>query len=181
MFLKHLACQKLLLFRTPAHTAKMYPLLAGYSQGSSGRRVTLLPGTSFLRINGTRNAVGGLLFFGQLILMQNLFNIGKQSKGNYYCFQIWYQQRNGDISACKHLSLLFNWATHWNKKNPFFRLFTISRWLLKVLLRQFFFCSYFPPFHASIYFCGIYNCIDWNILHKYKLAEAEDQNPFWFW
>ena len=132
-------------------------------------------------INGTRNAVGGVLFFGPLILMQNLFNIGKQSKGNYYCFQIWYQQRNGDISACKHLSLLFNWATHWNKKNPFFRLFTISRWLLKVLLRQFFFCSYFPPFHASIYLCGIYNCIDWNILHKYKLTEAEDQNPFWFW
>ena len=40
--------RKVATFRTPAHTAKMYPLLAGYSQGSSGRRVTLLAGTSFL-------------------------------------------------------------------------------------------------------------------------------------
>ena len=47
------------------------------SQSSSGRRVTLLLETSFLRINGTRNAVSGLLFFGQLILMLNLFDIGE--------------------------------------------------------------------------------------------------------
>ena len=26
---------------------------------------------------------------------------------------MWYRQRNGDISTCKHFSLLFNWATHW--------------------------------------------------------------------
>ena len=47
------------------------------SQGSSGKRVTLLLGTSFRHINGTRNAVGDLLFFGRLIVMLNLFNISK--------------------------------------------------------------------------------------------------------
>ena len=67
-----LACEM-----APLFTRQLIPRKFNLCSQGIARVATLLPGTSFLPINGTRNAVVGLLFFGQLILMQNLFNIGK--------------------------------------------------------------------------------------------------------
>ena len=66
------------VFRSMSWRAKSSYFSQGIARVALVEEWPFYPGpVSPCHINGTRNAVGGVLFFGQLILMQNLFNIGK--------------------------------------------------------------------------------------------------------